>query len=99
MMSSSHYATVQKVIPLCFYGTLDAHTIHAPETITVTLRGKRCALKQLDLDTLALHVNAHQLHGGPNRIPVSSATLFLPADINVVHYSPSNALITVTKNM
>jgi hypothetical protein len=95
IISQSHTRQLHREIPICFYGQQPDSTIDAPDTLRVTLRGTRAHLNLLDLDALALHIDAAKLHMGPNQISVNNATLFLPEQINVVHYSPLNGVITV----
>ena len=95
IINQSHTMHLHKEIPLCFYGPQKDFTITAPESIHVTLCGTRNDLQSLDLDSLALHINSAILHEGPNSLSINRATLFLPEQINVLHYSPLNSMIMV----
>lgn len=95
MASQSYKATLQCTVPVCFYASPADRIIKAPETVSVTLCGKRNDLKALERSSLAIHINAQKLAIGPNRIVVSHATLFLPKSINVLNYTPLNSVITV----
>jgi hypothetical protein len=90
--------TITCTIPLCFYNQeyLDEHklSLEAPETITITLRGKKGDLARIDYSALATHINAAQLHKGKNGIFLTSKDLFLPDTISVIHYSPLPLIIT-----
>lgn len=95
MISGSHVVNVTHHVPVGLYNTTSEQQIEAPETIVVTLQAPRHALYNLDVEELALHVDASRLQKGENHLHVDRSTLFLPEGINVVHYSPSNAVITV----
>ena len=95
ILSASHTHTLSIEAPVCFYHESAAHTIDAPESITLELQGKKNVLQSINKKTLALHIDASQLHHGPNPLLVNHATLFLPETINVVHYSPANIVINV----
>jgi hypothetical protein len=96
LFNQMHPSTVTLSIPLCFYGETTAkRTLAAPETITVTLAGKRSDLARLDLETLAAHIDAATLVPGPNPITLTQAHLFLPATCNLVHCTPSNILVSL----
>lgn len=80
-------------IPLCFYGP--QRVIDAPETIEITLQAKRSDIRALDHEHLAAHINSALLAEGPNTILINNKTLFLPETFNVLHYKPSNIIVTV----
>ncbi len=98
-----HIATTHQIItltytiPVCFEIT-DSYTIAAPETINVTLQGKRIDLYALDSSSIAAHINARSLHEGRHGILLNESNLFLPQTISLVRYKPSNIMITITKN-
>lgn len=96
LFNQMHPSTITLSVPLCFYGTTKANsTLAAPETINVTLAGKRSDLARLDLETLAAHIDATTLALGPNPITLTHAHLFLPASCNLVHCTPSNILVSL----
>ena len=83
----SHSITV--TVPVCFYGEQDASSAYqAPETITITLNGKKKDIALLDSALLAVHIDTATLHPGTNGIILTSKNLFLPETIAVVHYNP-----------
>jgi hypothetical protein len=85
-------------IPLCFYNTTQHTNLEAPEFVAVTLSGSRINLKNLDINQLALHVNAQNLSSGPNLIVPDRHNLLLPETINVLHYKPTNIMVTLNNN-
>lgn len=85
-------------VPLCFYGTSEDKEVRAPESVAVTLSGKREDLIALDLNNIALHINMEELRMGDNLIEVSTEKLFLPSTVKVVHWSPLNPVVTLTEN-
>jgi hypothetical protein len=83
----NHNLTV--TVPVCFYGEAATTTQHdAPETITVTLQGKKRDIATLDKSMLAVHIDSTTLRPGINGIVLTSKNLFLPEAIAVVHYTP-----------
>lgn len=95
IISQSHLSSITIDVPLCFYGQLDTVTIDAPEQMQVTLRAPRMLLNTIHSSSLALHIDVRTLHEGKNPIIISTSNLFLPDYIDVLHYSPSNSVITV----
>ena len=94
-VSRHQQAQLSYTIPLCFYNVPPEWRINAPETIKVTLSAKRQFLGALRSDTLAIHINGHELCAGTQPIAIDSAQLFLPEPIKLLHYSPSPLLINV----
>lgn len=94
----THTITTRVRVPVSFYGAPHAMVINSPESITLELSGKRSTLRALDKHTLALHIDAQKLHHGPNTISISSRNLFLPDNIKLLNYSPSNMVIQVSYN-
>jgi YbbR domain-containing protein len=97
IISTEYPATMTLDIPLCFYGNHEHNIIDAPETIQVTLAGKKTDLYNLDLAHLALHYNSDELDHGEQLIPVTRENLFLPHTVKLVHLNPSNVVITVNE--
>ena len=88
--------TLTTTIPLCF-NPLSAHyTIDAPETISVTLQGRRADLYTLDTNLLAAHININKLLPGKHGIVVKDHHLFLPHTITLQEYSPVPLSVTIT---
>lgn len=96
LLNQMHPTLLTVTVPLCFYGEQKATTkITAPETVKITLSGKRDDLANLDLTSLAAHVDATTLASGPNNLVLTREHLFVPPSCNLVHYKPSNILISV----
>lgn len=95
MLSQSQQTTLNLEIPICYYNLQSDLIIKGPETITVSLTGKRTDIFALDHKNLALHLDGSTLVPGTHPIDVSAKILFLPSAIKLVHYSPLNAVITV----
>lgn len=90
-------AVISVTVPLSLYDRTDALNFAAPETVTITLAGKRTYLRSLDTHALAVHINASLLHEGNNPIKINRDTLFLPDEIKLLHYSPSPCVITACR--
>lgn len=99
MISQSHVTTITQSVPICVYNNEQHQQVSAPESIAVTLQAVRSKLSTVNIDELALHLDASRLHKGPNQLLVDRSTLFLPEGVNVVHYSPSNSVINVTEKI
>ena len=95
IFGAAHVKTIELNVPLCFHSTPANHIIKAPNTINVQLMGKRTYLYALDHNTLAVHINAHNVHTGTNPIKITSDNLFLPETVKLVHYIPCNLEVTI----
>jgi len=93
MISSLHTTKLWVEVPISFYNKHDTTIIHAPETIQIQLSGGHTAIRTIDLNTLAIHIDAQELHIGKNPLKLYVHNLFLPDSISVVNYSPSNNYI------
>lgn len=85
---------LQLNVPLCFAGATD-YTLHAPEKINITIKGKRADIYALDPQSLAAHININKLLPGKHGILLTEQHLFLPKNITLVHYKPSNLSVTI----
>lgn len=95
--SYNHIVSLQFTIPLCFSKLPKVHSIVAPEKITVTLMGKRSDLYSLEKDTLAAHININKLLPGKHGIILTEQHLFLPKNIALTNYKPSNLSIIISE--
>lgn len=95
ILNNNHARTIELQVPICFYNTQENKEIEAPHEISIALQGKRKDLETLDLQTLAVHINAQTLHGGMHPLFVDSTTLFLPNSVKLLHYTPSNSVVKV----
>lgn len=82
-------------VPLCFYGAEKSMNIQAPEMVHIELSGKRAILNTIDLDNLAIHVDARELVQGPQPIQITQERLFLPESIKLIHYTPAQIVVTM----
>ena len=85
-------------IPVCFYNTADTHKLEAPDKIEVTLQATRAQLQNLNVADLAVHIDSQTLHTGPNTLNVCNDTLLLPSSVKLVHYTPTNVIVTVNES-
>ena len=88
LISQNYPGEISLNIPLCFYST-KAVSIDAPEAIKVKLAGRRIALRKLDHNKLAVHVDTDKMPLGKNNLELSSDKLFLPKAIKMLKYSPT----------
>lgn len=98
LLSNAHTDTISKEVPLSFYNINTQWTMHAPETVTVFLSGKRVHLRNIDMNTLAVHINGKKLKEGVQSIKLSKHQLFLPNSIKLVHYIPTTLSVEILKN-
>ncbi len=97
-LSRSYITTSTYTVPVAVYGLASNYNLNAPESVQVTLRGRRADLAALHPQHVAVHVDGSQLHVGNNNLIISNATLFLPEHINVLSYIPLVNVITVTQH-
>lgn len=90
--------TTQVTVPLTFYNTQKKWTIEAPETISISLAGRRSPIRSLETKKLAIHVDGSTLQSGTQPITIATHQLFLPDSIKLVHYIPATITVTVTHN-
>lgn len=96
IFSQSHHDTMSIDVPVCFYDADKNIQLETPETIRVTLTGKRSDLVALELEHLAVHLDASKLNAKSSRLTIEAQHLFLPATIKLVHYSPAPVPVHVT---
>lgn len=96
--SYNHIISLQLTIPLCFSELSDTYTIQAPEKINVTLMAQRSDLYALEKQTLAAHINISKLLPGKHGIILQEQHLFLPKNIALTGYKPSNLWILISEN-
>lgn len=94
-ISSHHLITLSKKVPLCFYNTKNSMSLSAPEFLTVTLRGKKSDLKNINFDSLAVHIDAQNFTSELNGVKLTNKNLFLPDKIKLINYKPMNLLIKI----
>ncbi len=87
-----HCITRTFTIPVCFYNAPADTTITCPETVTVHLRARRSLVASIDRTELALHIDAKNMHTGPNKIEPNETRLLLPDGIKLVHCNPCNVV-------
>ncbi len=96
--SYNHLVSLQLTIPLCFSELPDTYTIQAPEKIGVTLTAKRSDFYSIEKETLAAHININKLLPGKHGIILQEQHLFLPKNIALTRYKPSNLCILISEN-
>ncbi len=95
IVGSLHEETITLKVPVCFYQAEERTITDAPESAIIKLRGKKNDLFDLDTTTLALHINAQNLHAGQNCLAPTDKSVFLPSTIKLVNCSPSPLTVTV----
>lgn len=93
---SSHITATTLSVPLCFYNTPEHTHLQAPESVSVTISGKRSDIRALDQDQLAVHIDAAQLHPGKNVVQLTHRELMLPRHMKLLQYAPSNLVVELS---
>lgn len=75
-MAQNQHITVKQTIPLCFFQTNDTYQISAPESVAVTLSGKRKDMYRYAPEQNAFHINASGLKEGKHQIQLTTENLF-----------------------
>jgi len=88
--SGIHPITREVTMPLSFYNVPDGMTVACQDELAVTLRAIRPAFQALDDEQLIVHVDARRFVEGPNGITINAGSLFLPDNVRLVDYVPSN---------
>lgn len=91
--SGSQTITQEMTVPLCCYQIPESIDFDAPETVNITLSGKKNQLASINHQELAIHIDASDLRIGNNPIAVTAETLFLPDSIKLVHCSSAPVII------
>lgn len=98
MFGSSHTITAWITVPLSFYNTPIHTSIKAPESISLKIAGKRDDIRSLDLNQVAIHIDAQDLHEGKNLLTINAQKLLLPDTIKTLHYIPINPIAELQHN-
>ena len=89
--------TVTQTIPLCFFHTNETYLISAPESVTISVSGKRKDIYRYNPEENAFHINASRFTEGKHHIQLTNENLFLPDSIKLVQLIPSSITLNVTK--
>lgn len=98
VISPLHEDVKTVTVPLCFYSSqpivegTSTLPIGTPETVQVTLKGKRSELRTIDWQNLAAHIDTERIDSS-GKISLSNEELFLPKSVKVVNYKPLNLSI------
>ena len=98
IFGGSHASVVTFSVPVCFYNMpANTHIVDAPESISITLAGKRADIRALNQEHLAVHLDASRLRNGKQPIPITEQELMLPTTgIKLVQHSPSNPTVELS---
>ncbi len=94
ILSQQTIDTMNVEVPVCFYGGDGTNVIEAPETVTITISGRRGDLAQLDCKELAAHIDVGTLVARQTKITIQPHHLFLPATVKVVGRATIVASVT-----
>ena len=97
IFSGMQTITQELTVPLCCYQIPTTIDFDAPETVNITLSGKKNQMTSINTQDLAIHIDARDLPLGNSPIAITAERLFLPESIKLVHYSPAPLMITTTK--
>ena len=89
--------TINQPVPICFYQTQDNITILGPDSVNISLSGKRKHLYLFETENSAIHIDASQFNKpGKHLINLSKESLFLPDNIFLEELKPSTIVIEIT---
>jgi len=83
-------------VPLCFYNLPADSSIEAPESISLTIAGKRSEIRALEQEHLAVHIDASELQPGKQLVAITDKKLLLPSSIKLVQHTPSNLTVKLS---
>jgi hypothetical protein len=86
LLTSEQTSHITRSVPVVIYGS-QGRTYYAPETLSVTVAGKNRALRLVDYDSLAIHVDASDIKSD-KPMSIDDHHLLLPSGVHVVHFSP-----------
>ncbi len=95
IFSGSSLKNIWLEVPLCFYNTNDNIICKGPESIKINLVAKRENLRNLDINNLAVHVDAQKLTENHSALQITEQDILLPASIKLVNHIPSNIIVSV----
>ncbi|MBI2352644.1 hypothetical protein HYV11_00180 [Candidatus Dependentiae bacterium] len=97
-LASYQTIIIEKEIPLCFYQIDKATSVTAPETIKVSLSGKRKDIYLLQPDHIAIHINATDYQEGKHLLHLQREHFFLPDQIHLYRINQPSISIEIIKN-
>jgi len=92
LWSGIYPITRDVTVPLTFYNVPEGMVVACQDELAVQLRATRPAFLALDAEQLIVHVDAHRFVEGPNGLTIGADSLFLPDNIRLVDYTPSNVV-------
>lgn len=96
ILSNALPTTRSITVPICFHSVSRNHMPeNAPESVTVTLRGRKKVVRSLDATTLALHIDASTLKPGKHLITANNENLLLPHSIAVIEQTPARLCVDI----
>jgi|GEM_PF-1505265 len=93
-MSTAHTSSLSLSLPIGFYNTSQALHIQAPTDISLSLVGPREALAKLDINSIAVHIDAEKLSIGTHPYVITRQDLLLPAAVSLHDHVPSTVMIS-----
>ncbi|MBT4855718.1 hypothetical protein HOM50_02010 [bacterium] len=93
LLATNQITTRTFKIPLFFYNTQKKERIVAPETIEVTVKGKRDSLQSIEQYAPSIHLDAAQTDYTEKDVTLAEGDILLPNNVNLVNYAPSTVKI------
>jgi YbbR domain-containing protein len=82
-------------VPISFYNVPAGLTVHAAETVTLTVRAKRSTLAHLCASPVIINIDATAYKPGTIVLPVQTEQLLLPPGVTMVDCTTTTITITV----
>lgn len=96
-ISSYQNASHTLTVPICIYNKKKETIISTPETVAITLQGKRKYLRLAMMhNDLCIHIDGNSLHLGDQYIIPTAHHLLLPEEISISLSTPLKVTATLT---
>ena len=98
IISQTLFSSLRVPVPVILYDTPENLTIQSPKSIDIYLKGKRRDLKSFISQNPSITINANAFQSpGSHSYAILEEHIFLPEEIKLIDYRPSNLNILVTQ--
>lgn len=97
ILNESYRAHLTLAVPVFFYNVPETAAITSPEQLRITLSGTHSAIRALDEQAVAAHIDAQKLTAGKNVVDITAKNLLLPPEVSLVKYKPIQMTLTTAE--
>jgi YbbR domain-containing protein len=97
LLSSNQTMTRTIQIPLYLYNIPENNTFITPNTIDVTIQGRRDQLYNAEYKGVAANINAEDITQPSQAVNLAASEIVLPQHITVVDYNPREIIVQRTQ--